>query len=85
MPLACGSRGWGFRWSFARAPVLLDRTGGRLPAALLRQATITDGEAESILIEHDRIYSWLNYDFRSLTSDRDGRPLGRKLGPAVAA
>ncbi len=58
MPLACGSRGWGFRWSFARAPVLLDRTGGRLPAALLRQATITDGEAESILIEHDRIYSW---------------------------
>ncbi len=47
-----GSRGWWFRWSFAWAPVLLDRTEGRLPAALHRKATVTMDEAEAILVEH---------------------------------
>jgi len=68
-----GTRGWWFRWSFAWAPVLLDRTGGRLPSALRRQATVTTGEAESILVGHHRLDGWLNYAYRTLKNDRDGR------------
>ena len=45
-----GSEGWWYRWSFAWAPVLLDRTDGRLDEALRRQATVTEVEAEEILI-----------------------------------
>ena len=63
-----GTNGWWFRWSFAWAPVLLDRTEGRLASALRRQATVTAGEAESILVEHVRLDGWLNYAFPS------GRP-----------
>ena len=77
-----GSGGWWFRWSFAWAPVLLDRTGGRLPAALVRQATVTNDEAESILVEHDRLDGWLNYAYRALKNDRDGRALERRLDAA---
>ncbi len=77
-----GSGGWWFRWSFAWAPVLLDRTGGRLRSALLRQATVTADEAEAILVEHDRLDGWINYAYRALKSDRDGRPLERRLDAA---
>lgn len=77
-----GSRGWWFRWSFAWATVLLDRTQGRLPAALHRQATVTMDEAEAILIEHNRLDGWLNYAYRALKNDRDGRPLERRLDAA---
>ena len=71
-----------FRWSFAWAPVLLDRTGGRLQIALHRQATVTSVEAESILVEHDRLDGWLNYAYRALKSDRDGRALEARLDAA---
>lgn len=74
-----GTNGWYFRWSFAWAPVLLDRTQGRLQAALHRQATVTTDEAESILVEHDRLDGWLNYAYRALKSDRDGRALEARL------
>ena len=77
-----GSGGWWFRWSFAWAPVLLDRTGGRLHSALVRQATVTNDEAESILVEHDRLDGWLNYAYRTLKNDRDGRALERRLDAA---
>lgn len=77
-----GSGGWWFRWSFAWAPVLLDHTGGRLRAALDRQATVTGEEAESILVEHTRLDGWLNYAYRALKNDRDGRPLERRLDAA---
>ncbi len=77
-----GSGGWWFRWSFAWAPVLLDRTGGRLSSALVHQATLTPDEAESILVEHDRLDGWLNYAYRALKNDRDGRPLERRLDAA---
>src|SRR5919106_6848584 len=50
-----GSRGWWLRWSFAWAPVLLDRSEGRLQTALRQQATVTPGEAEAILVDHDRL------------------------------
>lgn len=77
-----GSGGWWFRWSFAWAPVLLDRTQGGIEQALLRQATVTAEEAEGILIEHDRLDGWLNYAFRALKNDRDGRALERRLDAA---
>jgi hypothetical protein len=77
-----GTEGWWYRWSFAWAPMLLDRTGGRLASALRRQATVTADEAESILVEHDRLDGWLNFAYRSLKNDRDGRPLERRLDAA---
>jgi hypothetical protein len=70
-----GSKGWWFRWSFAWVPVLLDRTEGRLQSALRQQATVTTGEAVSILVEHDRLDGWLNYAYRALKNNRDGRAL----------
>lgn len=77
-----GSEGWWFRWSFAWAPVLLDRTSGRIQASLQRQAAVTLDEAEAILIEHDRLDGWLNYAYRALKNDRDGRTLERRLDAA---
>lgn len=77
-----GSDGWWFRWSFAWAPVLLDRSDGWLERALHAQATVTADEAESILVEHDRLDGWLNYAYRALKNDRDGRLLERRLDAA---
>jgi len=74
-----GSDGWWYRWSFAWAPVLLDRTGGRLAAALHLRATVNRDEAQAILVEHDRLDGWLNYAYRALKNDRDGRRLERRL------
>lgn len=77
-----GSDGWWYRWSFAWAPVLLDRTDGRLRESLRRQATVTVAEAEEILVAHDRLDGWINYAYRALKSDRDGRALERRLDAA---
>lgn len=73
---------WWFRWSFAWAPVLLDRTDGQLAELLHRQATVTDAEAREILVDHDRLDRWVNYAFRALKSDRDGRAFERRLDAA---
>ena len=81
-PPQFGTGGWWFRWSFAWAPVLADRTGGRIPSALVRQATVTDDEAESVLVQHDRLDGWINYAFRALKNDRDNRLLERRLDAA---
>ena len=77
-----GSDGWWYRWSYAWAPVLLDRTGGALADAVRRQALVSPEEADSILIQHDRLDGWLNYAYRALKSDRDGRELERRLDAA---
>jgi predicted nucleotidyltransferase len=77
-----GSDGWWYRWSFAWAPVLLDRTDGRLRESLRRQATVTVVEAEEILVAHDRLDGWINYAYRALKNDRDGRALERRLDAA---
>lgn len=77
-----GTYGWWFRWSFAWAPMLFDRTEGRLASALRRQATVTTDEAESILVEYVRLDGWLNYAYRALKNDRDGRSLERRLDAA---
>ncbi|MBB2948575.1 putative nucleotidyltransferase [Actinoplanes lutulentus] len=77
-----GTEGWWYRWSFAWAPVLLDRTEGRSASALHRQATVTADEAASILVKHDRLDGWLNFAYRALKNDRDGRSLERRLDAA---
>ncbi|MBS2938318.1 nucleotidyltransferase domain-containing protein [Nocardioides sp. J2M5] len=77
-----GSPGWWFRWSYAWAPVLLDRTGGELTAAVRRQATLDPAEVDAVLIEHDRLDGWLNFAYRALKNDRDGRPLETRLDAA---
>ena len=79
---AFGTEDWWHRWSCAWAPVLLDRTGGELAPALRRQATLTPEEADAILIEHDRLDGWVNFAYRSLKSDRDGRALEARLDAA---
>lgn len=77
-----GTNGWWYRWSFAWAQVLFDRTEGRLASALRGQATVTADEAESILVEHVRLDGWLNYAYRALKNHRDGRPLECRLDAA---
>ena len=77
-----GASGWFFRWSFAYAQVLLDETGGRVTAAVRRQAVLDDREQRSILIDHDRLDGWLNFAYRSLKSHRDGSDLESRLDAA---
>ncbi|MFG1993603.1 hypothetical protein ACGFJ7_26850 [Actinoplanes sp. NPDC048988] len=36
----------------------------------------------SILVEHDRFDGWLNFAYRALKNDRDGRSLERRLDAA---
>ena len=59
--------------------MLLDRTGGDLPDAVRRQATLSPEEADAILIDHDRLDGWVNFAYRALKSDRDGRTLESRL------
>lgn len=77
-----GSEHWWYRWSYAWAPVLLDRTGGELAAAVRRQATLPSAEADAVLIEHDRLDGWVNLAYRALKNDRDGRALEARLDAA---
>jgi len=63
-----GSQGWWFRWSFAWAPTLLDRTDGRIPAAVRRQATLTPEESDAVLVDHDRLDGWINYPWGNRTT-----------------
>lgn len=74
-----GTEDWWHRWSCAWAPVLLDRTGGGLAESVRRQATVTPEEADAILIDHDRLDGWVNFAYRALKSDRDGRDLESRL------
>lgn len=79
---AFGSEHWWYRWSYAWVPVLLDRTDGALTAAVRRQATLPPEEADAVLIDHDRLDGWLNFAYRSLKADRDGRPMEARLDAA---
>ena len=79
---AFGTEEWWMRWSFAWAPVLLDRTAGDLASAVRRQATLTPDEADAVLIDHDRLDGWVNFAYRALKNDRDGRALEARLDAA---
>jgi hypothetical protein len=73
---------WGYRWTYAWAPVLLDRTGGRIGAALERQTRLTLQETNSILVDHAQLGSWINLLYRALKSARDGNDLEARLDGA---
>lgn len=77
-----GTAGWWFRWSYAWAPVLLDRTGGRISRAARRQATLTPAEVDDVLFTHGRLDGWTNFFYRALKSDRDGHPDACRLDSA---
>jgi hypothetical protein len=79
---AFGTDGWWYRWSCAWAPVLLDRTDGAIAEAVRRQATLSSHEQRDVLVAHDRLDGYVNYAFRALKNDRDGRPLERRLDAA---
>ncbi|GAA5149665.1 hypothetical protein GCM10023340_25360 [Nocardioides marinquilinus] len=72
-PWPFGTEDWWGRWAFAWAPVLLDRTDGRLTDAVRRQASVDAAEARAVLLQHDRLDGWLNFAYRALKSCRDGR------------
>ncbi|HEX5825883.1 MAG TPA: nucleotidyltransferase domain-containing protein [Candidatus Limnocylindrales bacterium] len=79
-----GTPGWWQRWSFAWARVERDRTGGRLPEAARRQATLTPAEQRAVLVDHYRLDGYLNVAYRALKSDRAGRPAPCRLDAAEA-
>jgi hypothetical protein len=77
-----GSEYYGYRWSFAYAQVLRDETGGRITEGVRRQATHTVDEARRMLLDGDQLDGYVNMSYRALKSDRDGRPLERRLDAA---
>jgi hypothetical protein len=79
---AFGTDGWWYRWSCAWVPVLLDRTDGAIAEAVRRQATLSLQEQRDVLVAHDRLDGYVNYAFRALKNDRDGRPLESRLDAA---
>lgn len=81
-PPAFGTEGWWNRWSFAWAQVLRDDTGGRVAAAVHRQATLDPDEQRHILTQGDRLDGWLNFAYRAAKSARDGRQREARLDAA---
>lgn len=77
-----GTEGWFGRWAFAWTPVLIDKTVGEIPRLAAVQARVHGREAEAILFDHDRLDGWINYAYRALKSDRDGRPAESRLDAA---
>ncbi|MBO0812123.1 MAG: hypothetical protein J2P23_08760 [Microlunatus sp.] len=70
---------WGYRWSYAWAPVLADRTGGRIARAIDRQTHLTTDETMGILVRHQGLDGWLNLAYRALKSARDGNTFEASL------
>ena len=77
---ALGTDDWWARWSFAWVQVLKDVTGGRLEAALRAQATLGDLEQDDVLV--DQLDGYVNFAFRAMKAERDGRDLERRLDAA---
>jgi predicted nucleotidyltransferase len=68
---------WWSRYAFADARVLLDRTDGELAGLVAAWATLTGDEVAATLGAY--LDGYLNFAYRSLKSDRDGRLLERRL------
>ncbi|TDD47591.1 nucleotidyltransferase domain-containing protein [Kribbella antibiotica] len=77
-----GDDQWGYRWSYAWAPTLLDKTGGRIAQAIERQTSLSAEEAHALL--EMRLDAWLNMSYRSLKSARDGNLLEARMDAAEA-
>lgn len=79
---AIGSDGAWDRWSFAWAQVLHDSSGGRVSAAVRRQATLSDQEIRDLLVGRSRLDEFINFTYRALKSHRDGRTEAARLDSA---
>lgn len=79
-PGVLGTDAWWHRWSFAHALVLRDDTDGRLAEVVRRQASLEGDEQRSVLV--DRLDGYVNFAFRALKAERDGRPLELRLDAA---
>ncbi|EWT00397.1 hypothetical protein N865_15870 [Intrasporangium oryzae NRRL B-24470] len=79
-PETFGTDGYWYRWSFAWARVLRDDTGGRVSAAVHRQAILTPTEQDAVL--GARLDGYVNLVYRALKADREGRETGRRLDAA---
>lgn len=79
-----GTEAWAYRWSYAWAPVLLDRTDGRIAHAIQRQTRLTPAETTTMLVGHGVLGCWLNLCYRALKSARAGRPVEAGLDAAEA-
>lgn len=79
-----GSAGWAYRWSYAWAPVLADRTGERIANAIEAQTHLTPEETTSLTVQHGRLGAWINLSYRALKSVRDGRQLEASLDASEA-
>jgi predicted nucleotidyltransferase len=77
-----GTADWFGRWALAHVQVLRDRTYGRIQEACRRNATVDLDEQRRILLDHDRLDGYLNYAYRALKSDRDGRAPEARLDAA---
>jgi hypothetical protein len=77
-----GSPEWGNRWANAWIPVLLDRTGGRIQAAIDRQHWLSVEEINHLLLDGDRLDGWINLLYRALKSARIGNTLEARLDGA---
>lgn len=79
-PAPFGTEGYWYRWSFAWARVLRDDPGGRVAEAVRRQATLTPGEQDTVL--GSRLDGYVNFVYRALKADREGRDTERRLDAA---
>lgn len=77
-----GAEDYWHRWSFAYADVVRDDLGGRVRAAVRRQATLTADEQLGRLVGAAGLDSFLNSAYRALKSDRDGRRSESRLDAA---
>lgn len=75
-----GTDDWWYRWSFAWAQVLRDDTHGRITEAVRRQAALEGAEQDGVLV--DRLDGYINFVYRALKAERDGRSLERRLDSA---
>ena len=77
-----GDDQWGYRWTLAWAPTLLDRTGGRILAAVARQECLSEVETEYLLFDKGVLDAWINLLYRVQKSNRDGRELAARVDAA---
>jgi Nucleotidyltransferase domain len=70
--------GWHDRWTFAYTRVLLDKGG--VAEAAAAQATLSDDEVCACLDHY--LDAYINYAYRSLKADREGRRFERRLDAA---
>lgn len=68
--------GWWSRYSFADARVLLDRTDGELPDLVRAWATLSEDEVSACLDGY--LDGYVNFAYRSLKSDREGKAFERR-------